>query len=63
MRFERCDADDLGATARAVPDVGDALQTAIDLAGPDDLVLVAGSLYTVGAARAAARRLPGLVLQ
>lgn len=53
-------ARSLGANARAVPVVGDALRTALDVAVPADLVLVAGSLYTVGAARAAARRIPGL---
>ncbi|MFP5255728.1 MAG: bifunctional folylpolyglutamate synthase/dihydrofolate synthase [Acidimicrobiia bacterium] len=47
----------LGGTARVVPDVGDALAAALELAPDDDAVLVTGSLYTVGAARAAARRL------
>jgi dihydrofolate synthase/folylpolyglutamate synthase len=56
-------ARSLGASARVVPVVGDALRVAVDLATSDDLVLVAGSLYTVGAARAAARRLPGLVVR
>ena len=35
--------------------MAEALQVAIDAAGPDDLILVTGSLYTVGAARAALR--------
>jgi folylpolyglutamate synthase/dihydropteroate synthase len=43
-----------------VPVVGEALAAAVALALPADLVLVAGSLYTVGAARAAARRMPSL---
>jgi dihydrofolate synthase/folylpolyglutamate synthase len=47
----------LGASARVVPDVGDALAAALEHAGDEDAVLVTGSLYTVGAARAAARRL------
>jgi len=47
----------LGASARVVPDVGDALATALEHAHDEDAVLVTGSLYTVGAARAAARRL------
>ncbi|MFL6204465.1 MAG: bifunctional folylpolyglutamate synthase/dihydrofolate synthase [Acidimicrobiales bacterium] len=43
-----------------VDDVADAVQHALDRAAPDDIVLVTGSLYTVGDARAACRRL-GLV--
>jgi dihydrofolate synthase / folylpolyglutamate synthase len=50
----------LGGAARVVPDVGAALESALDAADADDVVLVTGSLYTVGAARAACRRL-GLV--
>lgn len=46
----------LGGTARVVPDVGGALAAALEHAADDDVVLVTGSLYTVGAARAAARR-------
>jgi dihydrofolate synthase/folylpolyglutamate synthase len=46
-----------GGTARVVPDVGEAVQTALDAAAPEDVVLVTGSLYTVGAARAAGRAL------
>jgi dihydrofolate synthase/folylpolyglutamate synthase len=41
----------LGGRARAVPDVRSAVRAAIDAAAPDDVVLVTGSLYTVGAAR------------
>ena len=51
---------DLGGTARVVPEVGKALLAALDHAGADDVVLVTGSLYTVGAARRAARTIPGL---
>jgi dihydrofolate synthase/folylpolyglutamate synthase len=51
---------ELGGTARVVPDVGKALLAALDHAGADDVVLVTGSLYTVGAARGAARSIPGL---
>ncbi len=46
-----------GGRAQVVPDVGDALRTALDAADADDVVLVTGSLYTVGAARAACRSL------
>jgi dihydrofolate synthase / folylpolyglutamate synthase len=53
---------DLGGTARVVPEVGKALMTGLDHAGADDLVLVTGSLYTVGAARHAARSVPGLTV-
>lgn len=44
-------ADGLGVVAEAVPDVGDALARAFALATADDLILVTGSLYTVGPAR------------
>lgn len=47
----------LGGVARVVPDVGAALTAALEASGPADAVLVAGSLYTVGAARAACRAL------
>jgi len=47
----------LGGTARVVPDVGEALSAALEQAGDEDAVIVTGSLYTVGAARAACRRL------
>ena len=46
-----------GGTARVVPDVGAALEAALDASADADLVLVTGSLYTVGSARAACRRL------
>jgi dihydrofolate synthase / folylpolyglutamate synthase len=42
----------LGVHAVETDSVADALQTALDAAGPDDLILVTGSLYTVGSARA-----------
>ncbi len=45
----------LGLHAEVVEAVPDALTRALELAGDDDLVLVTGSLYVVGAARAAAR--------
>jgi len=47
----------VGGSARVVADAGDAMATAVEHADDDDLVFVTGSLYTVGAARAAARRL------
>jgi dihydrofolate synthase/folylpolyglutamate synthase len=47
----------LGGTARVVPEVGRALESALDAADTDDAILVTGSLYTVGAARAACRKL------
>lgn len=47
----------LGGTPRVVPDVGAAVRSALDAAADDDAVLVTGSLYTVGAARAACRKL------
>ncbi len=40
-----------------VDDVGTAVETAVRAAFDDDAVLIAGSLYTVGAARTACRRL------
>ena len=42
----------LGGTAVVVPDVGEALQRALESAAAEDAVMVTGSLYTVGAARA-----------
>ena len=42
----------LGVAAEVVPDVGRAVARAIDRAGSDDAVLITGSLYVVGAARA-----------
>ena len=44
-------ADSLGIVAESVPDVESALARALALAGPDDLILVTGSLYVVGPAR------------
>jgi folylpolyglutamate synthase/dihydropteroate synthase len=49
-----------GGRPVVIDDVGAALERALDAAEPDDIVLVTGSLYTVGSARAACRRL-GLV--
>lgn len=46
-------ADSLGIAAEAVPSVEDALGRALAVAGPDDFVLVSGSLYVVGPARTA----------
>ncbi len=50
-------AKDRGWPARVHEGVGEALEAAHGAAGPRDLVLVTGSLYVVGAARRAARRL------
>lgn len=44
-----------GVEAIEVPHVAEAVERAIDLAAPEELVLVTGSLYVVGAARAALR--------
>lgn len=44
-------ASSIGVRSRRVDRVGDALAAALDQAGPDDAVIVAGSLYVVGAAR------------
>jgi dihydrofolate synthase/folylpolyglutamate synthase len=44
-------ADRLGIVAEATMSVPDAVERALSLAGPDDLVLVTGSLYVVGPAR------------
>ncbi len=61
-------ADDLaavvrehGGAARVVPEVADAVCIALDESSIEDAIVVTGSLYTVGAARAACRRL-GLVV-
>ena len=48
QRFE-----ELGANCQSAPDVASALQQALELAGPDDVVCVTGSLYVVGDALAA----------
>jgi dihydrofolate synthase/folylpolyglutamate synthase len=53
---------ELGGTPRVVPDVARAVQDAVAGAGADDLVLVTGSLYTVGAARTACRSIAGLTV-
>jgi dihydrofolate synthase/folylpolyglutamate synthase len=45
-----------GLEAEAAPSVAEGLEAAIALAGPEDLVLVTGSLYVVGAARSLLRR-------
>jgi dihydrofolate synthase/folylpolyglutamate synthase len=47
----------LGGTPRVVPDVEDALRHVLAASAADDAVVVTGSLYTVGAARAACRAL------
>lgn len=44
-------AEGLGIVAEAAPSVADAVHRALAVAGPDDLVLITGSLYVVGAAR------------
>ncbi|HXY45343.1 MAG TPA: folylpolyglutamate synthase/dihydrofolate synthase family protein [Acidimicrobiales bacterium] len=44
-------ASDLGLATEECAEVAEALQRALELAGEDDLVLVTGSLYVVGAAR------------
>jgi dihydrofolate synthase/folylpolyglutamate synthase len=49
-------AESLGLVASESAGVPDALEQALQLAGEDDLVLVTGSLYVVGAARTALRR-------
>ena len=53
---------ELGGTPRVAAGVAEALRDALDAASPDDVVLVTGSLYTVGAARAAARSIEGLTV-
>jgi dihydrofolate synthase / folylpolyglutamate synthase len=50
----------LGYEVTTFEDVGEAIRAAQDLAGDDDLVVVTGSLYVVGAARAFFRRLGSL---
>lgn len=47
----------LGGTPRVVTEVGPALESALAAADASDVILVTGSLYTVGAARAACRKL------
>ncbi len=45
-------AGELGAVVEIEPDVSTAVDRALQLAGEDDLILITGSLYVVGAARA-----------
>ncbi len=45
-------ARDLGAAVEAAPSVAEAVARGLAAAGPDDLVLITGSQYVVGAARA-----------
>lgn len=47
----------VGGTPRVVDGVGRAVEVALDASAAEDVVLVTGSLYTVGAARGACRRL------
>jgi dihydrofolate synthase/folylpolyglutamate synthase len=49
-------ASSLGIVAESVSSVEDAVERARGLASPDDLILVTGSLYVVGPARAALTR-------
>lgn len=49
-------ATSLGIVAESIPSVEDALDRALALATPDDLVLVTGSLYVVGPARSVLAR-------
>ena len=44
--------DELGITVEVAPSVSEGLRWAVDDAGPEDQVVVAGSLYVVGEARA-----------
>jgi folylpolyglutamate synthase/dihydropteroate synthase len=53
---------ELGGTPRIGPSVGEAVQMALDVAEAGDAILVTGSLYTVGAARTAARSIAGLAV-
>ena len=46
-------AASVGATAEAVDDVGAALERALDLAGPSDVITVTGSFTVIGAAKVA----------
>lgn len=51
-------AESLGTVAEAAPDVSEALRRAFAFATAEDVVLVSGSLYVVGAASAALHDLP-----
>jgi dihydrofolate synthase/folylpolyglutamate synthase len=44
-------ADSMGIPAESAGDVSEAVRRAMALAGPDDIIFVAGSLYVAGAAR------------
>ena len=46
-------AADWGCSGESIPDVGQALWKAVDLAGQDGLVLVAGSIFVAASARIA----------
>jgi dihydrofolate synthase / folylpolyglutamate synthase len=50
-------AEELGCSAKVIGEVELAIDAALHAAGEDDLVLVTGSLYVVGAARSHLRRL------
>ncbi len=45
-----------GVPTEVADSVAEALEVALDAASPDDLILVSGSLYVVGAARTALHR-------
>lgn len=53
---------ELGGRPRVAPSVADGVRTAVDAADAGDVVLVTGSLYTVGAARTACRTIDGLTV-
>jgi dihydrofolate synthase/folylpolyglutamate synthase len=53
-------ARELGCVAIATGSVAEALEVALAEAGPDELVIVTGSLYVVGAARSVLLGEPGL---
>ena len=44
-------ATDMGIPAESAGEVAEAVRRALVLAGPDDVIFVAGSLYVAGAAR------------
>jgi dihydrofolate synthase/folylpolyglutamate synthase len=48
----------LGCTTEVAPTVAEAVQLAQELAQPEELILVTGSLYVVGAARLALKGIP-----
>jgi dihydrofolate synthase/folylpolyglutamate synthase len=51
-------AEALDMQASAAPSIAEAIEEAIEIAAPEDLVLVTGSLYVVGAARSIIRGRP-----